>query len=159
MMHFNNMMSESKQKDLALLVLRLGIGAIFIAHGWQKIHGIDMITPFFQGLGFGKFLVYVVSYGEFIGGIALILGLMTRFMSLFLGGIMAVVLLYVKFGNPLIGQNSVELDLALFVSFVVLMLMGSGKYGVDYFCMNKKMCDNCTTCKDGVCTNHEAAVK
>jgi putative oxidoreductase len=70
--------------DLAALVLRVTMGGYFLAHSWLKI---AVFTPagtsqFFESIGFPGFLAYVVIAAELIGGIALILGLYTRWVSL-----------------------------------------------------------------------------
>ena len=70
--------------DLAALVLRVSTGILFLAHAWLKL---VIFTPagtvgFFESLGFPGFLAYLVIAAELAGGIALILGLATRWVSL-----------------------------------------------------------------------------
>lgn len=70
--------------DLAALILRVTMGAFFLVHAWLKI---AVFTPagtaqFFESIGFPGFLAYVVIAAELAGGIALILGLYTRWVSL-----------------------------------------------------------------------------
>lgn len=70
--------------DLAATILRVTMGILFLAHGWLKL---AVFTPagtaaFFEGLGFPGFLAYVVMAGELAGGIALILGVAVRWVSL-----------------------------------------------------------------------------
>lgn len=70
--------------DLAALILRVSLGILFLAHTWLKV---VIFTPagtvgFFESLGFPGFLAYVVIAAELIGGIALIAGYMTRWVSL-----------------------------------------------------------------------------
>lgn len=70
--------------DLAATILRVSMGAMFLAHAWLKI---AIFTPagtadFFQSLGFPGFLAHLVIAGELFGGIALILGVATRWVSL-----------------------------------------------------------------------------
>lgn len=76
--------SAVSNADLAALVLRVTMGVFFLAHAWLKI---AVFTPagtaqFFQSIGFPGFLAYVVIGAELIGGIALILGLYTRWVAL-----------------------------------------------------------------------------
>ena len=70
--------------DYAALLLRVTMGIGFIAHAWLKY---AVFTPagtvqYFQSLGLPGPLAYVVMAAEFFGGIALILGLWTRWVSL-----------------------------------------------------------------------------
>lgn len=70
--------------DLAALILRVTMGIFFLAHTWLKLF---IFTPagtaaFFESLGFPGFLAYVVIAAEGLGGIALILGLWSRWVSL-----------------------------------------------------------------------------
>ena len=75
---------EANRADYAALILRVAMGAAFLAHAWLKI---AVFTPagtvqFFQSLGLPGPLAYVVIAAELAGGIALILGLWTRWVSL-----------------------------------------------------------------------------
>jgi putative oxidoreductase len=70
--------------DLAALLLRLTMGVYFLAHAWLKI---AIFTPagtaqFFESIGFPGALAYLVIAAELAGGIALILGIWTRYVSL-----------------------------------------------------------------------------
>ena len=70
--------------DLAAAILRVALGVLFLAHAGLKIF---VFTPagtagFFQSLGFPGPLAYLVIAAELLGGVALILGLWTRWVSL-----------------------------------------------------------------------------
>ncbi len=70
--------------DLAATILRVSMGILFLAHAWLKL---VIFTPagtvgFFESLGFPGFLAYLVIAGELFGGIALILGVATRWVAL-----------------------------------------------------------------------------
>lgn len=70
--------------DLAATVLRVSLGVLFLAHGWLKL---VVFTPagaagYFESLGFPGFLAYLVIAAELAGGVALIAGFMTRWVSL-----------------------------------------------------------------------------
>ncbi len=70
--------------EIAALVLRVSMGVLFLAHAWLKI---AVFTPagtaeFFASLGFPGVLAYVVIAAELLGGLALIAGVGTRFVSL-----------------------------------------------------------------------------
>ncbi|QPC94828.1 DoxX family protein [Mesorhizobium sp. INR15] len=70
--------------DLAATILRVSMGVLFLAHVWLKLM---IFTPagtvgFFESLGFPGFLAYIVIAAELAGGIALIVGVATRWVSL-----------------------------------------------------------------------------
>lgn len=70
--------------DLAATVLRVPMGLMFLAHAWLKI---AVFTPsgtaaFFESLGFPGPLAYLVIAAELGGGMALVLGLWTRWVAL-----------------------------------------------------------------------------
>lgn len=70
--------------DLAATLLRVSTGGLFLAHAWLKL---AIYTPagtvaFFESLGFPGFLAYLVIAAELAGGVALIAGVWTRWVSL-----------------------------------------------------------------------------
>ena len=70
--------------DLAATILRVSLGILFLAHAWLKL---VIFTPagtvgFFESLGFPGFLAYLVIAAELLGGVALIAGIWTRWVSL-----------------------------------------------------------------------------
>jgi putative oxidoreductase len=70
--------------DLAASILRVALGILFLAHAGLKIF---VFTPagtasFFEGLGFPGSLAYLVIAAESLGGLALVVGLWTRWVSL-----------------------------------------------------------------------------
>ncbi|MGD9712975.1 MAG: DoxX family protein [Thermomicrobiales bacterium] len=77
-------LAASSNADYAALILRVTMGVFFLAHAWLKI---AVFTPsgtaqFFESLGFPGFLAYVVIFAELAGGIVLIAGLWSRWVSL-----------------------------------------------------------------------------
>ena len=70
--------------DLAAAVLRAALGVLFLAHAGLKIFVFSPAgtAGFFASLGFPGPLAYLVIAAELVGGIALILGLWTRWVSL-----------------------------------------------------------------------------
>lgn len=76
--------SSTGNTEFAALILRVSMGILFLAHAWLKI---SVFTPagtaaFFESIGFPGPLAYLVIAAEGIGGIALILGAWTRWVSL-----------------------------------------------------------------------------
>ncbi|MFZ2178408.1 MAG: DoxX family protein, partial [Rhodococcus sp. (in: high G+C Gram-positive bacteria)] len=71
-------MNNPTVRNLGILIARLGIGIIFLAHGWQKAftNGLDAQTAGFEQMGvpLAGVSAFVVTWLEVIGGIALIVG-------------------------------------------------------------------------------------
>ena len=82
--HASPLSASASNADYSALILRVAMGIGFLAHVWLKI---AVFTPagtvqFFQSLGLPGPLAYVVIAAELAGGIALILGLWTRWVSI-----------------------------------------------------------------------------
>ena len=70
--------------DYAALALRLTSGVAFLAHGWMKVSlfTIPGAVAFFESLGLPGFFAYLTILGELGGGLALILGVGVRAVSI-----------------------------------------------------------------------------
>ncbi len=153
------------KKNYGLLVLRIVLGIIFIAHGWQKIQGMEGTIQFFGMLGFSAFWAYVATYAEFLGGIAVILGIFTRIGGFLIAITMAVVALKVMHGVPLLSSASgpgLEFPLGFFGIAGALAIMGGGRFSLDTLLWKKckghtaSACDGCNECAGGICSGHES---
>ncbi len=107
--------------DFGLLVLRIGVGIIFIFAGWMKVSDLHATVGMFASMGFGAFWAYVASFAELLGGIAVILGFYTRIAAGFLAITMAVAI-SVTFKNP----EMMMTPMALLFSNLSLILSGGG---------------------------------
>jgi putative oxidoreductase len=124
-----------RQIDTALAVLRIALGVTFIMHGGQKlfVYGFDGVTGAFSQMGipapgfFGPFVGFV----EFFGGIAIVLGLLTRLAALGVGSTMVVAILTVHLKQGFFNPGGVELPLALLASAIALVIAGAGAYSAD----------------------------
>ncbi len=123
------MVNIKKNHDLGMFLLRVVVGAAFIAHGWAKFGAMDQTIAFFGQLGLAAFLAYVVATIELVGGVALVLGLWTDLAALLLTGVMVVATFYVKMATLKVGfLGGYELDLVLLASLLAIMFCGPGKY-------------------------------
>jgi putative oxidoreductase len=127
--------------DLGMLILRLGIGGIFLAHGVQKVfgtwggRGLGGTADILTGYGFSQstILAWGLGLGELVLGALLVLGLLTPFAA---GGLLAVKIcaIAVKWGGPLFAAeaaNAIEVDVALGVGVAALLFVGAGRISLD----------------------------
>ncbi|GEM48504.1 DoxX family protein [Deinococcus cellulosilyticus] len=121
--------------QLALTVLRVLIGIIFMAHGYQKFfeYTIPGTTGAFgqMGVPLAGVIAPVVATLELVGGLALVTGFLTRITAglLALNMLGAMVLVHLKGG--FFAPNGIELPLSLMASTVALALGGAGAFALD----------------------------
>jgi putative oxidoreductase len=123
-----------KLKPLALLLLRVGLGIIFVYHGYPKLFTHTRETM--QGMahmGFPVYFAYVAGVFEFFGGLMLIAGLFTRIAGLLLAAEMAVALVKVHgmLSNPMAVENY-QFPLACAVGAFALAVLGAGMISLDH---------------------------
>ena len=120
---------SSRHYEWSLLVLRLSLGIIFLAHGLQKIAGFASIVKFFTSIGLPVLLAYAVTAIETVGGACLLLGLFTRLAASGICFIMLGAIFTVKINKGLIG--GFEFELTLLAIAVALVLSGSHILALD----------------------------
>lgn len=124
-----------KRLDTALLILRLAIGAIFIAHGWQKVFGFGIagITKGFAQMGvpLAGLVAPLVSVLELVGGFALVLGLATRIAGLLLAIDMFCAILIVHGKNGFFLPKGIEFVMGNMAMALALAIIGAGAYSLD----------------------------
>jgi putative oxidoreductase len=125
---------------IGLLLLRLAPGLIFLLHGAQKLfgvfggHGLGGTTQFMNMLGLrpAKWWATIAAWGEFVGGLLLVLGLFTPLAALLVLAVMLVAILKVHaskgFWNS---QGGYEYNLVLSALATVLGLVGAGAFSLD----------------------------
>lgn len=125
--------------DVALLITRLIVGGIFVYSGWLKVFDMAGTVAMFDQIGIMAPLTYIVSYGELIAGLMLMLGLWTEFAALFLTIVMLVAFYLTRnFGFEVFG-----LPLATLSGVLVILGCGPGKYKM------KEMCGGHYICRGG----------
>ena len=127
------MQSLEKLKPLALLLLRLALGIIFIFHGYPKLFTHTRETmQMFEHMGFPGYFAYIAGTFEFFGGTMLILGLFTRVAGLLLAGEMAIALWRVHLPQgPITMVKNYEFPLLLMVAAFTLAAVGAGLISLD----------------------------
>lgn len=123
-----------KMRPLALLLLRIGVGAVFMDNGYPKFWGrrLEHIDEFVHVAHLPAYFVYIAGALELGGGALLVVGLFTRVLGLLLAGEMAVAL----WRDEKILQNPLALDryglaLVLGVGAFALATFGGGSISLD----------------------------
>lgn len=130
------MNNTKSTQDWGLLVLRIAVGAVFAVHGAQKLFlfGIDGTSGFLGSLGvpLPQIAAIVVILVELAGGLALLLGLGTRYVAALLAVDMVVALVTVHLANGFfVDGGGVEFVLVLLASALFFALNGGGRLAVD----------------------------
>ncbi len=120
--------------DYAALVLRIGLGTMFIAHGLLKIMVFTMpgTVGFFESQGFPGFTAYLVTGAEIAGGALLIAGVATRAVSVALIPILLGAT-YVHWNAGWLFSNENggwEYPAFLVIAAVVQALLGAGRFRI-----------------------------
>ena len=131
-----NTKAPSAAPSLGLLVLRVVVGAIFAAHGAQKIFEFTLPGTIGSFAGMGVPLPEIagpaVAFVELIGGILLILGLLTRPVAILLAIDMIVALVAVHLPAGLwVGDGGYEFVAVLGAAALALALTGAGRFSLD----------------------------
>ena len=119
-----------------IALIRVMVGIVFLVHGVQKLflQGFGGVAGFFGQMGVPLPLLFavIVTLLEFFGGLALILGLFTRWVSIPFAIEMLVATLLVHLPNGFFAMDGgYEFPLLLVVASVGLLLSGSGALSVD----------------------------
>jgi putative oxidoreductase len=130
----------SSNAGFGALALRVPVGIILAAHGAQKLfgwfggYGLEGTGQWMASIGLepGFLMALLAGLAEFAGGIALILGLLTRPAALVSAFTMVVAIFSVHFDNGLfMSNNGYEFALSLLAASVALTFHGGGAFSVD----------------------------
>ena len=127
-------MKNPQSEQLAAFVLRVSLGAMFIAHGLLKILVFTLpgTAQFFEGVGIPGWLAYPVAYFEIGGGALLIVGVATRQLSLlFLPILIGALWVHARNGWVFSNANGGwEYVAFLIAAIVVQALLGNGAFAL-----------------------------
>jgi putative oxidoreductase len=128
----NSLRFLDRLQPLALLVLRVVLGAIMIGHGYGKVFGgLSHFVQFIGGLGLPSWLAYASAVTEFFGGILVIAGLFTRCVSLAILIDLGVVIWKVHWKHGFLGSGGYEFPLAVAAVAFALIFFGGGPMAFD----------------------------
>ena len=129
----------------AITVVRVTLGLIFFAHGSQKVlgwfggYGLKGTTSYFVSTGIPLVVAYAVCFFEFLGGIGLLAGLLTRLAALAVITVMLGAIVKVHWANGLFinweltaGKgHGLEANLAFIAMAVACVIAGGGALSLD----------------------------
>ena len=141
--HYERLLNSAQ--CAVLLLVRLVWGGMFIQTGWGKWMDIPRVTGFFTDIGipFPMFNSYMVATTELVGGILLVLGLFSRFITIPL--LVSMIVAYITTEQEAIHAAATgDLDpfltaapfLFLFASLLILVF-GPGRISLDRFLLKK----------------------
>jgi len=117
--------------NVAMLLLRVGIGGLMLTHGYDKLVHFDTVAAqFINFLGLGqKVSLSLCIFAEFFCSALLILGLFTRLAAFALIVNMCVIIFQVFHGKIL--DPNCESAVLYLTAYLVIILVGPGKASVD----------------------------
>ena len=126
---------RGKGVSFFILLIRLFFGVMFFIHGLDKMMNFSELSEVYPNvLGFGSYMTLMVTiFCEFCCSLFLIAGLLIRIMVLPMIAAMAVAFFDVH--DAMLPEG--ELSLIYLVVFVMLYVVGPGKYSIDYLIDSK----------------------
>lgn len=134
-------------REYGLLSVRLGLGAVFLAHGGQKLfglfggNGLSGTIGYMDMLGFQPAVFWgtLLASGEFFGGLFALIGLFTRWAGPSLAVIMSVAIFTIHLKNGLfLADKGFEFAGSLLCMAIALIISGGGKLSIDDFLLQRK---------------------
>ena len=131
-------METSEAAKWAAVPLRLVMGIIFAVAGYMKLVGIAATIEYFakQGFPVPVATAWFITLLELCGGIALLLGLLVRYLGLIYTIEFIVAAFWVKL--PTQGHAAARLDLMLLAGAIALYFLGAGRWSIDSVWLEKE---------------------
>ncbi len=120
-------------QPLALVAIRLTLGAIMLVHGSHKVFGgLHHHAQMVAGLGLPAWLGYVSAFTEFLGGLLVLGGFFTRATAFAVFIDLVVAIWKVHWHNGLTGDRGYEFPLAVATLAFTLIFFGAGAISLDH---------------------------
>ncbi len=116
--------------DIAHFGVRMVIGGIFIAHSLGKFE--PGFLGFLENIGLPPEMQFPIALAEFVPGVLLFIGGLTRISAAILSIVMVGAIFIVKDVSKLTGQGGVEFELLLLAGSLVIMVIGPGRISVSH---------------------------
>jgi len=124
-----------RDAQIALGLIRIVAGIIFIAHGYQKffVMGIEGTTGFFTQVGapLPGISAIVVASLELVGGAFLLFGILARFVAIPLANDMATAIILFHSKHGFFVPMGIEFVTLLLASAIAIAIAGAGAFSVD----------------------------
>ena len=117
--------------DVAQMGMRTAIGVIFIVHGFGKF-GNPGFGGWISSMGIPAEMQIPIALAEFIPGILLIIGVLTRISASLISIVMLGAIFLVKGASSLTGEHGYEFDLILLAACLVVIVAGPGRVSLSY---------------------------
>ena len=124
-------LSQSKLHDIANMGMRAAIGVIFIVHGFGKF-GNPGFGGWISSMGIPAEMQIPIALAEFVPGILLLIGVLTRISGALLSIVMLGAIFLVKGASSLDGPKGYEYDLILLAASLVVIVAGPGKVSISH---------------------------
>jgi len=122
-------MNTTLLRNIGLAILRIGASALMLTHGYGKLLKLVNGESFGNPIGIGATpSLFLTVVGEFVCPILIIIGFKTRIAAIPAAITMAVAAFVVHGEDPF---QKKELALIYLLLFVVIALVGPGKYSID----------------------------
>ena len=127
----NAELSTNKLHDVAHMGMRATVGVIFIVHGFGKF-GNPGFGGWISSMGIPAEMHIPITLAEFVPGILLLIGVLTRISGAILSIVMLGAIFLVKGASSLTGDGGYELDLILLAVNLVIIVSGPGKVSISH---------------------------
>jgi len=127
----NSNLSTHHLHDITQMGMRTAIGVIFIVHGFGKF-GNPGFGGWISSMGIPTEMQIPIALAEFIPGILLIVGVLTRISASLISIVMLGAIFLVKGASNLTGEHGYELDLILLAACLVVIVAGPGRVSLSY---------------------------
>lgn len=116
--------------SVLILILRVVFGVLFLLHGVDKMSNFQVLSENYPSvMGFGSYMTLMITiFCEFCCSLFLIAGLLVRIMVLPM--ILAMAVAFFDVHDAMMPEG--ELSLIYLIVFIILYLVGPGRFSVDY---------------------------